>query len=197
MLLKQSDKPFVIHIPSFNGFLTPRYGIKGSTIDISNWRSNTVFDLNIDAIKHIRYTDHTRLENSYSLNTNPIKPFDSENKPVNFKKENLKKLLSSFTKLNCECYKNDNNKFSKSNLIEELVVNSDTLRIYKISNISNKNKEENFTVDRKYATLNNGEIMLIQNYVFNKVLININDLLELSLTYKKHTTPRHDARRHA
>ena len=39
-----------------------------------------------------------------------------------------------------------------------------------------KTKEENFTVDRKYATLNNGELMLIQDYVFNKVLINIAEL---------------------
>ncbi len=27
-----------------------------------------------------------------------------------------------------------------------------------------------------YATLNNGDLMLIQNYVFNKVLITINEL---------------------
>ena len=56
------------------------------------------------------------------------------------------------------------------------MVNSDTLRTYKISETSVKTKEENFTVDRKYATLNNGELMLIQDYVFNKVLINIAEL---------------------
>lgn len=178
MLLKGSKQPFVIHIPSFNGFLTPRYGIEGSTVNINNWRSNTVFDLSSDIIKHIRYTDYTELENSYSLNTNPFELFNSKNKPVNFNKEKLNKLLSSFKKLNCESYKNDNNNLSQSNLIEELVVNSDTLRTYKISDSNKKTKEENFTVSRKYATLNNGEIMLIQDYVFNKVLININDLLE-------------------
>ena len=178
MLLKKSNQPYVIHIPSFNGFLTPRYGIQGSTIDISNWRSNTIFDLDISDIEHIRYTNYTELKSSYSLNTNPIEVFDSKNRPVRFKKDKIKKLLSSFKKLNCESYKSNTNKLSHSNLLEELVVNSDTLRIYKMSDFINKTKEENFTVERKYATLNNGEIMLIQDYVFNKVLINVYDLLE-------------------
>ena len=62
------------------------------------------------------------------------------------------------------------------NQIEELIVNSDTLRTYKISKSENKSKKDNFTVERKYATINNGELMLIQDYVFNKVLININEL---------------------
>ena len=60
--------------------------------------------------------------------------------------------------------------------IQELVVNLDTLRIYSISDLDTKTKEDNFTVARKYATLNNSEVMLIQDYVFNKVLININEL---------------------
>tara|TARA_B100001250_G_scaffold376562_1_gene364920 strand:- start:5188 stop:6129 length:942 start_codon:yes stop_codon:yes gene_type:complete len=178
MLLKESNQPFVIHIPSFNGFLTPRYGIQGSSLNISNWRSNTVFNLSADAIEHIQYTDHTRLENSYILNTNPLELFNSENKSISFNKKKLKKLLNSFQKINCESYKKNNNKFATSNLTEELIINSDTLRIYKISDVVSKSKEENFTVDRKYATLNDGEVMLIQDYVFNKVLININDLLE-------------------
>ena len=37
-------------------------------------------------------------------------------------------------------------------------------------------KEESFNVERMYATINNKELMLIQNYVFNKVLITIDEL---------------------
>jgi hypothetical protein len=38
-------------------------------------------------------------------------------------------------------------------------------------------KKDNFNVERKYATLNDGDLMIIQNYVFNKVLINIKELI--------------------
>ena len=38
--------------------------------------------------------------------------------------------------------------------------------------------EENYTVERMYATLNDGDVMLIQNYVFNKLLITIEQLKE-------------------
>ena len=42
--------------------------------------------------------------------------------------------------------------------------------------LATKEKEENFTVKRMHATLNNGELMLIQDYVFNKVLITLDQL---------------------
>ena len=64
-------------------------------------------------------------------------------------------------------------------LDECLIVNTDTLKIYHILNNSKQNNDElNFNVNRKYAILNNKQLMLIQDYVFNKVLININELVE-------------------
>ena len=41
-----------------------------------------------------------------------------------------------------------------------------------------KTKEDNYTVERMYATLNGGDVMLIQKYVFNKLLITIDQLTE-------------------
>ena len=83
MLLKESKKPFVVHIPSFNGFLSPRYGIQGNNLDIINWRSNTVFNLSFEAINYIKYTDFVNSENSYFLKTNPFKLTNVKNKPKN------------------------------------------------------------------------------------------------------------------
>ena len=50
-------------------------------------------------------------------------------------------------------------------------------------NKANTNKEISYNnskpnVERMYATLNDGEVMLIQNYVFNKVFISIDELKE-------------------
>jgi hypothetical protein len=178
MLLTGSKKPFIIHIPSFNGFLSPRYGIQGNSLDIKNWRSNTLFNLSSGAINHIKYTDHLIPENSYFLRTNPFKVINSKNKSVPFNNKKILRLLNSFKNLNCETFKKEKNKIDLGTQLEELVVNFDTLRTYKISNSDIKTKEDNFTVGRKYATLNNGELMLIQDYVFNKVLINITELVE-------------------
>ncbi|MAU37194.1 MAG: hypothetical protein CMD14_07475 [Flavobacteriales bacterium] len=176
MLLKDSQYPFAVHIPSFNGFLSPRYGIQGNTIDVMKWRSNTIFQLSFKDINYLKYTDLLDKKNSYVLKTNPIALFNSQNKSVKFNHNNVLTLLNNFESLNCESYKKEKDKYNLENQIEELIVNSDTLRTYKISKSENKSKKDNFTVERKYATINNGELMLIQDYVFNKVLININEL---------------------
>ena len=39
-----------------------------------------------------------------------------------------------------------------------------------------KTEAEKYTVERMYAVLNSGDVMLIQNYVFNKLLITIDEL---------------------
>ena len=176
MLLKASEKPFVVHIPSFNGFLSPRYGIQANALDVTTWRSTTVFNLSFEAINQIKYTHYLNPENSFFLRTNPMELMNSQNKSISFNNDKILKLLNSFENLNCETFKKDKSMIDFATQIEELVVNSDTLRTYKISETAVKTKEENFTVDRKYATLNNGELMLIQDYVFNKVLINIAEL---------------------
>ena len=45
MLLDGSDEPFIMHIPYFNGYLTPRYGIQGGIVEEKSWRKRTVFDI--------------------------------------------------------------------------------------------------------------------------------------------------------
>ena len=84
-------------------------------------------------------------------------------------------LLNSFENLNCESFK-QKHKIEYATQLHKLIVNSDTLITYKIKQDTVKRKSENFTVERMYATLNNGDLMLIQDYVFNKVLITLNEL---------------------
>ena len=95
----------------------------------------------------------------------------------NFKKENILQFLNAFKQLNCESFKDEEKKIELATPLHELIVNNDTLRTYAIGNGKLiKDKEDNFTVKRMHATLNNGELMLIQDYVFNKVLITIDQL---------------------
>ena len=176
MLLANAEKPFIVHIPSFNGFLSPRYGIQGGKLSETNWRATTVFKLNSIEINTIVIKHIQKPEQSFMLNTQPMALFNHEGDKVSLEQEKVLQLLNSFKLLNCESYKDEKEKIAFATPLHELIVNTDTLRTYAIGGLIEKNKEENFNVKRMYATLNNGELMLIQDYVFNKVLITINQL---------------------
>ena len=93
--------------------------------------------------------------------------------------------LNKYRNINCESYKDEKikEKLTIENKLYSLIVahqnGTDTLKVYQMRD---KNKirthEENYTVERMYATLNDGDVMLIQNYVFNKLLITIKQLKE-------------------
>ena len=176
MLLADAESPFIVHIPSFNGFLSPRYGIQGQKISEKVWRSTTVFKLNSTDIKTISVNNIQEPEQSFVLNTQPISLFNHEGVEVRLDREKVLQLLNSFKLLNCESYKYEKGKIVFAAPLHELIINNDTLRTYAIGDSKEKKKEENFNVERMYATLNSGELMLIQNYVFNKVLITIDEL---------------------
>ena len=48
-MFRKGDKvPYIIHIPGFRGFLTPRF-----VTDPLKWRSHTIVDLDVKAIERI------------------------------------------------------------------------------------------------------------------------------------------------
>jgi len=176
MFLAGSKTPFIVHIPAFNGFLSPRYGIQGNKINEKDWRTTNIFSLKAKNIVKVTLNHIQHSEKSFSLTTDPMILLNNLNNKVSFNKENVLQFLNAFKLLNCESYKNEKEKIEFAIPLHELIVNNDTLRTYAISDKLIKDKEDNFTVKRMYATLNNGELMLIQDYVFNKVLITIDQL---------------------
>ena len=177
MFLQGSKEPYIMHIPGFNGYLSPRYGIQGSRINHRIWRERTIFDLNFNEINNITLNHIQDPTLSFSLNLSPIELYNSNNRIIQNNKDKRFNFISNFKKLNCEAFKEDKKwKLEKSTQLHELIVNNDTLRTFLIRESKEINKEDNFNVKRMYATLNNGDLMLIQNYVFNKVLITINEL---------------------
>ena len=176
MLLENTSKPFEIHIPTHHGFLSPRFGIQNNSLDINSWRSHNIFNYQKNSIKMIKYLSNDD-NYSYTLFTDPLRLLNYKNELITMDSSSVFKLLNSFTSLNCESFKNNINDFKDLIPDECLIINSDTLKVYHMSNDSNTaNDELNFNVSRKHAILNNKELILIQDYVFNKVLININDL---------------------
>ena len=176
MFLAGSETPFIVHIPSFNGFLSPRYGIQGNKISEKDWRTTNIFSLKAEKIERIIMNHIQEPEKSFTLTTGSIILLNNLGNEVSFDQEKVLHLLNAFKLLNCESYKYEKEKIEFATPLHELIVNNDTLRTYAISGKLIKDKEDNFTVKRMYATLNNGELMLIQDYVFNKVLITIDQL---------------------
>ena len=176
MLLNNAKNPFVLHIPFLNGFLSPRYGIQGNKLNLNNWRSTSIFKLLPEEIKNVEVKHLLSPEESFSFKANPniIQNFKGED--VSFNNTKLLQFINSFKSLNCESFKGGKELIEFSRALHELKVNDDILRTYEVGSPTKKTKENNFNVKRMYATLNNGEVMLIQDYVFNKVLINISQL---------------------
>jgi len=177
MFLAGSKTPFIVHIPSFNGFLAPRYGIQGNKISEKDWRTTNIFSLKAEKIARVTLNHIQYPEKSFTLTTDSMTLLNNSGNAVSFNQEKVLQLLNAFKLLNCESYKDEKVNIEFAKPLHELIVNNDTLRTYAIG-IGKllKDKQDNFTVKRMYATLNNGELMLIQDYVFNKVLITIDQL---------------------
>ena len=176
MYLSGSETPYIVHIPSFNGFLSPRYGIQGNKISEKDWRTTNIFSIKAERITRVKLNHIQQPEKSFTLTTGTMILRNNLGKEVGFNQENILQFLNAFKLLNCESYKDKKDKLEFARPLHELLVNNDTLRTYAIGDKLIKGKEDNFTVKRMHATFNNGELMLIQDYVFNKVLITIDQL---------------------
>ncbi|MFZ4414348.1 MAG: hypothetical protein ACOYOV_14790, partial [Bacteroidales bacterium] len=62
MLLEGSDEPFIVYVPGFRGFLTPRY----SALEF-DWRKRIVFDSKIGDIKTVKIEYPSAPESSFEI----------------------------------------------------------------------------------------------------------------------------------
>ena len=182
MLMNKSENPYIVHIAGFNGFLSPRYGIQGYELDINNWRDNTVFKIEIETIKKISVIDLQEKDKSFNIITKPLSLTDINNNDIKYDLDKVIKYLNNFSQLNSENFKGNNIDISNEKLIYRLKINHDNkediLETYTFSKTNNNSNNSKPNVERMYARLNNGEFLLIQNYVFNKVFISIDELKE-------------------
>ena len=182
MLMANADNPYIVHIAGFNGFLSPRYGIQGYELDINNWRDNTVFKINTELISEISLIDLQENNKSFTIKTKPLLLIDVNNNDIKYDLDKVIKYLNNFSQLNSENFKGNNIDISNEKLIYRLKIihnnKVDVLEAYTFSKINNNSNNSKPNVERMYARLNNGEFLLIQNYVFNKVFISIDELKE-------------------
>ena len=187
MLLKGKEQPFVMHIIGFNGIMGPRYGLQGQKVNINAWRDKTIFNLTPQEINSVNVVNEREKNSSFTITNNNgnLTLSNYHGELINAKQEILMTYLNNFRNINCESFKEDEiaEKTKPAKKLYSLIVTHqsrvDSLEIYQMrEKVKPRTQEENYTVERMYAVLNSGDVMLIQNYVFNKLLINIEQLRE-------------------
>ena len=171
------ETPYIVNIPGFNGFLTPRYGVQVNNLDINSWRSTLIFKKSAKKINNISVTNFLDSSKSFSINNKKAILYDFKHNQVKVNKNIIDKYVKVCSKLNCESYSNANKFNDYNKLLFEISIDTDTLKIYKLNRDLLKYKEHNYNVKRMLGVLNNRQYMLIQGHVFNNVLINIDEFV--------------------
>jgi hypothetical protein len=180
MLKEDADSPYIVHIPGFNGFLSPRFGIQGYEIDPTSWRNNNIFKIPSEDINEISLLNYEDIYNSFVIKCNPLALIDNKNNSLKYDLNKITDYFNNFSNIECEKFKGFNIDLSNEKQLYQLIIKHndmiDVLDVFSFSKKNNNSNQSEPNVERMYAVLNNGEYMLIQKYVFNKVFISIEDL---------------------
>ena len=185
MLLKNQEQPYIMHIIGFNGVLGPRYGLQGQEVNATIWRNRNIFKLKAEEITSLQLINEKGMDSSFTIKNERenLILLNFQQIKIKSQKEILLSYLNLFQDINCESFKDESvmEKLSDEKKIYTFIIQHqngmDSLSIYQMRDKEKpKTEAEKYTVERMYATLNSGDIMLIQNYVFNKLLITIHEL---------------------
>jgi len=183
-MFREGDKvPYVIHIPGFRGFLTPRF-----VTEPMKWRSHTIVDLDVNAIQKITLEIPAMPEEGYAvLNNGTDFDFETVNGLMpTFDTARVAQLLSSFTWLNFDEFADIVPNTNDSSLVGaprtiltilDTAGNQTELRTYikyhnpdDVMAMPDSAMYETFDMDRLYAIVNQRDTVLIQYFVFDKIL---------------------------
>lgn len=99
MYRKGDDAPYIIHIPGFRGFLTPRF-----VTDPLKWRSHTIVDLNVREIERVELEIPEQPQESFAIVREgegfAMELLQNHQRVDGFDTARVAQMLSSFTWLN-------------------------------------------------------------------------------------------------
>jgi hypothetical protein len=185
MLMQDSPEPFIIYLPGFRGFVSPRY------MPIEKyWRDYTVFKKNIGEIASVRVEFPSVPEQSFIITNHQDRTMELvsliDNKRISdYDTLKLMNFLAAFRNLNFEALLNDIDQHKKDSILSStpfsIITLTDTNGISKTMKMFHKKsgydeadyngKPVMYDLDRAYALVNDGkDFTLIQFYVFDKIL---------------------------
>jgi hypothetical protein len=185
MLMQDSSEPFVVFLPGFRGFVSPRY----SPIE-KYWRDYNVFRKSIPEISSVRVEVPSTPGYSYEVKNNGNNKFalislNDGKEMTDYDTLKLLNFLSGFRNLNYEALLNDMDKARKDSILGSqpfiIITLTDTAGVSKTIKTYHKNGPDGQTdtrgniipydLDRLYASVNDGQdFTIIQYFSFDKVL---------------------------
>ena len=186
-MFRQGDKvPYIIHIPGFRGFLTPRF-----VAEPIKWRSHTIVDLNVHQIQRIELQIPESPQESFAV-VRQGEGFQFElltphQTVAQFDTARVAQMLASFTWLNFDEFASIvPNSFADTCVsgtprtilsITDTAGNTHQLRTYikyfnpdDIAVMPDPEMYNEFDIDRLYAIVDNKDTVLIQYYTFDNIL---------------------------
>jgi hypothetical protein len=187
MLMEGAKTPYVVHIPGFVGYLTPRFSPQ-----LKDWRDRTIFDVPANEIKHVsvQYVDNPTNSFEISKDERDSVVFTADKgitSSHNLNRRRADLYLTAFSNVHCEGYLNGLPDMdttlktaAKHSTIEVMGkhgqhqhVDIYWMAINKRSkNLSTHNQDipDDYDADRLYAVINNyKDTVMIQQFVFRKI----------------------------
>ncbi len=209
MLMDGADQPYAVDIPGFDGYLTTRFGL-----DPEEWRSRAVFLYPPDKIEQIQieYPEVPDASFSFQFKDGTYSIFKSANPSIEDKGMQVEaskglNYTQAFRKLYSSGFAND---FSRKDSVyqskpaalikvrekngEENLLRLHYMPINKRSKSQFKPNGEklNYDVDYYFAFMNESQdMMLIQDYVFGKVLLSYDDFIESAKPKRRGSVLQH------
>ena len=185
MLKEGADKAYIVYIPSFRGFITTRF-----TANPDDWRDHTIFHKNMADIQSVEVDFNEDPEGSFRIDNIGKHQYKltrlCDNKDLPYDTLKVINLMSSFSDLRFEALFTNTlpqeriDSITSSPFLHYIVVtdkdgNKQDMRTFKklvMSSVHDMSGEfGDVDRDRMYALVNdNKDFVLIQNYVFDKVL---------------------------
>ena len=187
MIADGAQTPYVVYIPGFRGFVSPRFSTQED-----DWRDHAVFNYTISRIKSVQVEfpgvpqESYILENNGNKNSFMLSSLQGKLPVNNFDTLKVISFLTSFEKVNYEALLT--NILSKG--AKDTIYHTLPLAVISVTDISNKvnsiilvkkkafagqtdlnGNPVDFDRDRLYAIINgNKDIVLIQYFVFGSML---------------------------
>jgi len=185
MLKEGADKAYIVYIPSFRGFISTRF-----TANPDDWRDHTVFHENMADIQSVEIDFNEDPEGSFRIDNMGKHQYKltrlCDNKDLPYDTLKVINLMSSFSDLRFEALFTNTmeqeriDSITSSPYVHYLVVtdkdgNKQDMKTFKklvLNGVTDMGGEYgDVDHDRMYALIEGGkDFVLIQNYVFDKVL---------------------------
>ena len=181
MMMEGSETAYIMHIPDRNpGILNPKFGIEGTKVNENIWRTPVIIDYIHNDIKKIVCEDIKNLKQSFTVDLEKKSLYNFKEQKVEIEKTSLSYWNLAFKDLKCGAYKPNLEK-DDFDLVKKIYITTnsttDSLFIYDKTKIQSNKKEFNPSVEYKYSSFNNSDLFIIQNNIFNKVLITLDEFL--------------------